>query len=118
MKIQIDLREEANANVNVYGTPDQNAGGGAQQLLPSDEEVEERQRKKQRELDEREAIIKEKEKALKGKKPQVAKDDDADSDAGDDAGDDDEDLDEDEDEDSDDEESTSTAEPNRRVKRK
>lgn len=62
MKINVPL-SSAEANSNMYGTVDQTAGRGAQQLLPSDEELEQIEKnRKAEELELAKKKVKEKEK--------------------------------------------------------
>lgn len=96
MKINIPLGE-AEANSNMYGAVDQTAGRGAQQLLPSDEELAEIEKHRKAEDEE---LAKKKVKEKKGDDGEGDKDDDNDGgdlndDEEEDGGDDSEEEDED-----------------------
>lgn len=99
MKINISLGE-AEANSNMYGTVDQTAGRGAQQLLPSDEELAEIE--KNRKAEDEELAKKKVKDKKKGGDGEGDKDDDNDGGDLDDAEEDGEDDDGSPEEDSDD----------------
>ncbi|AGS82033.1 putative AAA family ATPase [Pseudomonas phage PaBG] len=100
MKINVPL-SSAEANSNMYGTVDQTAGRGAQQLLPSDEELEQIEKnRKAEELELAKKKVKEKEKP---KADGDAEEEDEDLGGGDDSEEEEEEDDSDEDADSGDE---------------